>query len=85
VPDFELLLACMLIVGCGLYWMMWMAIAEMAEDLDEKLCDQCGKPTGITWTTDAYYCSYECGAYAGDFSVRDGWKVNKEHLSSNAE
>lgn len=75
MPDIELLLTCMLIIGGGLYWMLRMANVEFGI----KACDQCGKPTGLTAKSDAYYCSYTCAAYAGDFSVLDGWKVDRSH------
>lgn len=81
MPDFDLLLACMLVIGGGLYWMVRMA----GFAFDERSCDQCGKMTGITWVSDAYYCSFECAAYAGDYSVKNGWKISKEHLSEDAE
>lgn len=75
MPDFELLFTCMFIIGGGLYWMLRMAGVEIGS----RDCDQCGRPTGVTWGSDAYYCSYTCASYAGDFSVRDGWKVEKLH------
>ena len=58
-----------------LYWMLRVAGVEIGS----RDCDQCGRPTGVTWGSDAYYCSYTCASYAGDFSVRDGWKVEKLH------